>query len=304
MKNTFYTLRASMRRAIALVVCCVCTVASVSAQSKVFENLKMPSKLLGKEINYNIYLPESYETSERTYPVLYLLHGYSDDNTSWTHYGEVKQIADKQIASGESTEMIIVMPDGGVSWYMNSADGSMPYEDVFVKELIPYIEANYKARSSKTARAIAGLSMGGYGSIHLSLRNPDLFIATCPLSAAIWNSDQMANMPEGQYAGYFDKLYGGTKQPGNGRLTPTWKQYSVFDLVDTMPAEDLRKVAIYLDCGDDDFVYDGNVLFWSLLRKKGVRGELLIRNGNHNWPFWRSALPNVLNTVSGHFHRQ
>ena len=105
------------------------------SQGKTMESLTIHSKVLGKDVKYSIYLPSDYETSQRKYPVLYLLHGYSDDETGWTQFGEVQKIANESISKGEATQMIIVMPDAGVSWYINDAAGKVKYEDFFSMNL-------------------------------------------------------------------------------------------------------------------------------------------------------------------------
>ena len=110
-------------------------------------------------------MPTDYEGSQRRYPVLYLLHGFSDDETGWTQFGEVQKITNETIAKGDATQMIIAMPDAGVSWYINDAAGKVQFEDFFVKEFIPFIDSIYKTRNKKEYRAVAGLSMGGYGSL-------------------------------------------------------------------------------------------------------------------------------------------
>ena len=109
-------------------------------------------------------MPTDYEGSQRRYPVLYLLHGFSDDETGWTQFGKVQKITNETIAKGDATQMIIAMPDAGVSWYINDASGKVPFEDFFIK-FIPYIDSVYKTRSKKEYRAVADLSMGDYGSL-------------------------------------------------------------------------------------------------------------------------------------------
>ena len=104
---------------------------AVAQSGKVVEHLTIKSQILGKNVAYTLYLPPDYESSRRSYPVVYLLHGYTDDDTGWIQFGEVNRYADKAIASGEIPPMIIVMPDGGVSWYINNYDGAVKYEDFF-----------------------------------------------------------------------------------------------------------------------------------------------------------------------------
>ena len=117
------------------------------------ESLKIDSKILGKEVEYSVYLPHDYDLSSRSYPVLYLLHGFTDDESGWTQFGEVKTIADAMIDDLEVTDMIIAMPDGGVSLYINSHDGKVKYEDFFIQEFIPHIESTLRARTTARFRA-------------------------------------------------------------------------------------------------------------------------------------------------------
>ncbi len=135
----------------------VCTFSLFAQSGKVIESLEFESKLVSYPVEYSVYLPPDYETSNRSYPILYLLHGYSDDETGWVQFGEANTTADKGIANGDFSSCIIVMPDGKVSWYCNSFDGKDPWEDMFIKELIPFIEKEYRVRSKKEFRAIAGL---------------------------------------------------------------------------------------------------------------------------------------------------
>src|SRR5699024_8308650 len=107
--------------------------------SVVYESVELQSEILREVVRYNIYLPRDYHTSTMKYPVLYLLHGYSDDETGWTQFGQVKRIADDLVDGHEAAQMVIVMPDAGVTWYVNSADEAAKYEDFFVQELMPHI---------------------------------------------------------------------------------------------------------------------------------------------------------------------
>jgi enterochelin esterase-like enzyme len=158
------------------------------AQSgKVLDSESLPSKILGGNRKYAVYLPPDYETSKRSYPVLYLLHGAGDDQTGWVQFGEVLNITDKAIAEGTATPMIIVMPDAktGQMGYFNSIKNDWRYEDFFFDEFIPYIEKTYRIKSEKRFRAVAGLSMGGGGSFMYALHRPEMFSSACPLSAYV-----------------------------------------------------------------------------------------------------------------------
>jgi S-formylglutathione hydrolase FrmB len=266
------------------------------------ESLKVKSAILGKDVEYCVYLPAGYDDSNRRYPVLYLLHGYSDDETGWIQFGEAQYIADKAIAAGESTPMIIVMPDAGVSWYINSYDGKVKYEDFFIKELIPHIDAGFRTRPAKEFRAIAGLSMGGHGSFLMATRHPDLFSACAPLSGAFWTEQEAVKTPDDVWAYYFADLYGKDLK-GADRLTPHMKSYSGIEIVKNGNVDELKKVKYYIDCGDDDFLIEGNMALHLEMKKKEIPHEFRVRDGVHDWAYWRTALPEVLKFVSQSFHR-
>src|ERR1700733_1135374 len=113
-----------------------------SQTGKVMDNLSLPSKILKSDRKYAVYLPPDYETSDRSYPVLYLLHGGGDDQTGWIQFGEVLTITDKAIKEGKCTAMIIIMPDGntGQRGFWNNPSGTWRYEDFFFEEFMPYVE--------------------------------------------------------------------------------------------------------------------------------------------------------------------
>jgi len=272
-------------------------VSAVSAQvSKVQDNLSMTSKILKGERKYAIYLPPGYETSARSYPVLYLLHGGGDDQTGWVQFGEVQHITDQALAEGTATPMIIVMPDAntGTRGYVNSANGEWRYEDFFFQEFMPYIEKTYRIKGEKRFRAVAGLSMGGGGTLYYALHHPELFSAACPLSASAGplSMDDAKQWLERQ------------KQTATDAQLETWyKQYSALELVNNMPDDQKKAVRWYFDIGDDDFLFEGNCLLHIAMRKREIPHEFRTRDGSHSWTYWRAALPNVLEYVSASFHQ-
>jgi enterochelin esterase-like enzyme len=270
---------------------------SISAQSgKVFDNLSVNSAILKSERKFAIYLPPDYESSERTYPVLYLLHGGGDDQTGWVQFGEVLHLADKAIREGISTPMIIVMPDAntGKRGYFNSPDGKWRYEDFFFEELMPYVEKTYRIKGEKRFRAVAGLSMGGGGSFMYALHRPELFSSACPLSAST------GPLSLEQLKERLDRS-GETYEEDD--LQAYYEQHNALSLVESLPAEELKSVRWYIDCGDDDFLFEGNSLVHIALRKKEVPHEYRVRDGGHTWTYWRESLPEVLNFVSQAFHQ-
>jgi enterochelin esterase-like enzyme len=270
----------------------------ISAQTgKVMDNLSMTSKLLKMERKYAVYLPPDYETSTRSYPVLYLLHGLGDDQTGWVQFGEVLNIADNAINSGVATPMVIIMPDANTirPGYVNSLKGDWLYEDFFFQELMPYVEKTYRIKSDKRYRAVAGLSMGGEGTFIYALHHPELFSSACPLSAATGPAtvDEMKNYrlwPVGENVSQSDQ-------------EAYFKKYSVLSLIQNIPDNQKRAVRWYIDCGDDDFLFEGNSLVHIAMRKKDIPHEFRMRDGGHTWTYWRTALPTVLEFVSMSFHQ-
>lgn len=264
--------------------------------SKVIEALTVKSKILNMDRKFAIYLPAGYETSQRSYPVLYLLHGGGDDQTGWVQFGEVQQIADKAVVDGKATPMIIVMPDANTTrrGYFNSFSGDWKYEDFFFQELMPYVEKTYRIKTEKRYRAISGLSMGGGGTLMYAMHRPELFSAACPLSAStgpLTKEDMRKNLAA-----------------QNPNLTDTavssyFNRHSAVALVNNMPDSTKKAVRWFIDCGDDDFLYEGNAMLHIAMRKREIPHEFRVRNGAHNWTYWREALPEVLEFVSMSFHQ-
>lgn len=277
----------------------------VSAQpmGKVIEERTVKSSILNKTVKYTVYLPADYEHAERSYPVVYLLHGYTDDNTGWLQFGEINRYADKAIADGTIPPMIIIMPNGDSSWYMNSYDGKERYEDFFVKEFMPSIEKTYRIKAEKKYRGIAGLSMGGFGTLNFSIKYPELFAAAAPLSAAVFDDAAMVAMQDKNYEFTFGQLFGrGLK--GNERLNKAWYDNSILKLVETKSTEDLKKVNYWIDCGDDDFLTKGNCLLHILLTDKHVPHEFRVRDGAHTWTYWRTGIVDALKFIGDSFHQK
>lgn len=288
-----------MSRSAILLLCLLLPALAGAQRGKVFDNLSLPSKILNMERKFAIYLPPDYETSQRSYPVLYLLHGAGDDQTGWVQFGEVLHIADKAISQGTATPMVIVMPDAntGQRGYFNDPTGSWRYEDFFFEEFMPFIEKTYRIKGEKRYRAIAGLSMGGGGSFVYALRRPDLFASACPLSA----STGPLTIEDTQ------RWLSRISQKDNGFTTEQiddfYRRHSVLQLVDQIKEEDKKAVRWFIDCGDDDFLYEGNSLVHIAMRKKDIPHEFRIRDGGHTWTYWRESLPVVLSFISDAFHQ-
>jgi S-formylglutathione hydrolase FrmB len=274
------------------------------SQGVVKESLTIQSSILGREVQYSIYLPDGYDRTNRSYPVLYLLHGYGDDETGWTQFGEVEHIADKTTAAGDATPMIIAMPDGGVTWYLNTFDGKVKYEDFFIKEFIPLIDKTYRTRSTKQYRAIAGLSMGGYGSLLQATKHPELFSSCSALSSGVFTDDEVTTANDNMWGTVLGNLYGKKELTGKSRLTAHYEENSIISIVSKGNAEALGKVRYFIDCGDKDFLIKGNMALHAAMIDKKIPHEFRVREGVHSWSYWRSALPEVLKFASVSFHQQ
>ena len=267
---------------------------AVSAQSRI-ETGSLFSDCLRCEQKYNVYLPDGYKQGDH-YPVLYLLHGLYGDYSNWVKTGRMKDVADALISSGELCPVVIVMPNAGASdvhgyqnGYFNVQD--WPYEDFFFREFLPEVERRYHCGGSKGQRAIAGLSMGGGGAIVYAQRHPDLFSSAYGMSAWLDHKDRDIR---------------GTERPGS-KLSLTdrsVRDHSALDFIDhagPVTRDQLKTVAWFLDCGDDDHLLQLSVDFHFKMKKAGIHSELRVRNGGHTWEYWHTALYSALPFASRNF---
>ncbi|WP_460974532.1 alpha/beta hydrolase [Spirosoma knui] len=271
-------------------------------QARLLESLVLNSSLLNRAVKYSIFLPPDYYTSNRRYPVVYLLHGYGDDETGWIQFGEADRITDEKIKSGELPPMIIVMPNAGASWYINDYQNKVRYEDMFVQELIPHIDSMFRTRTQREYRAVAGLSMGGSGSLTLAMHHPELFSACAALSAGIRTDESFKEIPDERYNTVFAPVFSGPAK-GEDRLTLTWKRNSPITLARSAPEGDLMKVRWWIDCGDDDALTVGNAMLHLALLNRKIPHEYRVRDGGHTWSYWRTGLPDALKFIATSFHR-
>jgi enterochelin esterase-like enzyme len=286
-----------MKKLIALAFVLALPSLLLGQSGKVYDNLVLSSKILKMDRKFAIYLPPDYATSERSYPVLYLLHGGGDDQTGWVQFGEVQNITDKAIADGTATSMIIVMPDAntGTRGYFNDLKNEWRYEDFFFEEFMPYVESKYRIKKEKRFRAVAGLSMGGGGSFIYALHHPELFSSAAPLSAAT------GPLSLAETKAYLERF--GGKSGTDAENEAFYKKYSTLAQIDAMPDDKKKAVRWYIDCGDDDFLFEGNSLVHIAMRKKEIPHEFRVRNGGHTWTYWRESLPTVLSFISDAFHQ-
>ena len=260
------------------------------------ETASIDSKILGAEVKYNVYLPAGYDISSRTFPIVYLLHGLTDTYTAWVEKGNMQEVADELIASGDACDMIIVMPNAGGPDVSKTWNGyfNMPgwaYEDFFFKEFMPAVEAKYHAIGDKGHRAVMGLSMGGGGSAVYAQHHPELFSSCYVMSGWLDNKDDEVN------AGHKEKdcLY---------YVSKAVRENSAIDFVnnaDDKTLEKLRSIGWFVDCGDDDFILNLSLSFYQAMRSRKVPCELRVRDGVHNWNYWHVALAMALPFATEHF---
>jgi enterochelin esterase-like enzyme len=244
------------KSALLLVSLFLFTSLEVQAQdSQVLTDLSHKSKILKKEKLFSIYLPAGYQESDHAYPVVYLLHGAGsgkDGNNDWIKAGDMKSITDQAISSGKSKPMVIVMPDAEMTYYMNNVNGDYQFEDYFMKELLPYIEKNYRVKKGKENRALSGLSMGGFGALLYGLHHPDQFSSVAALSSGLRTDEQIKALPLDGYLRRYGRAVGNVKVDEE-RITSFWDHNSIDYLVENMPDSQKSMVRFYIDIGDKDY---------------------------------------------------
>lgn len=261
--------------------------------ASIVETDTLYSNVLGASREFTIYLPAGYETDTvRRYPILYLLHGFSDTNQSWFHNAPLSAVADKLIASGEIQPMIIVSPNAGgqpgVDWNGYFDMPGWKYETFFFSEFVPYVESSYRVKTGKEQRAISGLSMGGGGCASYAQRHPDMFSSAYIMSGWLHNDTADSVNPN-------DKVAVVRQAVAQNSCIDFFKQADHKDIDNT------KTLAWYIDAGDDDFLLDINLEFYRLMRNYHIPCQLRIRDGSHNWEYWSTALYTSLPFASRNF---
>ena len=240
----------------------------------------------GGRITYNAYLPEA--DGART-PVVYLLHGFGADDREWLDLGGVAETLDRMIGAGEIGPLIAVMPEAGKSWYVDSArfGGPGDYETAILRDLIPAIDAAYPTLPDRAHRGIAGVSMGGFGALRLAFAHPDVFGAVVGLSAGLFKPGGVSwleaeTTAEAEMDAWFPKVFGPHFDVG------VYSAQTPFAYAPGM-ADEAAPPAIMLIVGDDDYfqLHDGAAELYLDLRSMGLKPELRVGDGGHDWTFWR-----------------
>ncbi len=273
------------------------------AQSRIDCNA-LNSRILKHEVHYCVYLPASYDASAakhpaQRYPVLYFLHGLGDNEQTLFNSGGWTLLDDlyKQHKIGE---FLIVAPEGGRTFYVNSADGSVRYSDFFLQEFIPHIENKYRISIGRNNRAISGISMGGYGALHFAFAHPEMFSAVSAQSAALLTETPQELDTAAKSGAPLGKLLATVF--GNPIDGPHWRDNSPFVLAQKNVAA-IRKLAIYFNCGqDDNYGFEkGAAALGEQLKKEGVKHEYHSYPGDHSVTYFLSHFAEVMEFHSREF---
>ena len=242
------------------------------------------SNAMHKDIKCVVIKPSSYD-GKKSFPVVYLLHGYSGNHADWVS----KVPAIKQYADEDS--MIIVCPDGNYnSWYFDAPmDSTVRYETFVSKELVAYIDDHYKTIKDRTGRGITGLSMGGHGALYLAFKHQDVFGVAGSMSGGVDIRPYPLNWD-------MAKLLGTYKEHREN-----WETNTDINLVHLLTPNSL---AIIFDCGTDDFFYKVNVALHEKLLYAGIPHDFIVRPGGHTWDYWANAIPYQLLYMKHYFSKQ
>ncbi len=262
----------------------------LSADAAVVDTISIYSNAMHKDFKCVVIKPASYKKKKNSFPVVYLLHGYSGWYSNWIiRVPELKEYADEY-------NLLIVCPDGGYSsWYFDSPlDSTIKYETYIGKEVPDYIDVHYRTIKDRKARTITGLSMGGHGALFLAFRHAETFGACGSMSGGV-DLNYSRNK--------FDimKRIGDTIQHADN-----WKKYIVMNVIDNY-LKDLSagadSLAIIIDCGTEDFFYEPNHNLHEKMLKLKIPHDYTERPGKHEWPYWRNSIQYHLLFFKNYFER-
>jgi S-formylglutathione hydrolase FrmB len=250
----------------------------------------LQSHILGESVHYCVMLPSDYDAataghSTRHYPVLYFLHGLGDNEQTLFKSGGWDLIQDLR-QKGQVSDFLVVAPEGRRSFYINSADGRVRYSDFFIREFIPYIESHYSIRRERSARAISGFSMGGYGALRFAFAHPDLFSSVSAESAVL-----IAEPPQPAESGALAVAF------GNPIDVRHWDENSPFFLAKRNRTQIRASgLSIYFNCGNkDDFGFDrGADQLHRQLQSEAIQHEYNLYPGDHGGEYFLAHLGEVL----------
>ena len=266
------------------IVLLITLLVTVSANARV-ETIRFQSKLVNTTLPYNVILPSDYDTSRTTrYPVLYLLHGLTGHYNDWVSRTNLADYAAEY-------RMIIVTPEGNDSWYTDSATVTTDkYESYILTELLPDVQQRYRTIEARYGRAIAGLSMGGYGALKFGLKTPATFVFAASMSGA-FAATRVGEKEIGPvlWAGSL-KLFGpvgGETRVGN----------DLFEIIGKLAPSRISSLPyFYFDCGTEDgpLIFPFNRELSALMLEKKIPHEFRQLPGDHSWAYWDRQVQEVL----------
>ena len=253
---------------------------------------------VGRTLKYNVALPQGYTSSQESYPVLYLLHGLMGNYTQWA------QSAPQYTAD---LDLIVVMPDGGNSWYINwsrSASGQKNnWEDYLIQDLIPHVDSQFRTIAARGGRALTGLSMGGYGAVVLGLRHPEVFCSVGSHSGAlnfaasnrrrlaageeVWSmwEDRLSDRSNPRIA--IEGFSSQVDRSPQGDIFLTMEECTAHDPFKLILQASLENLPhIYLDCALDDSLLSTSYEFVQLLQENKIPYTFAQSPGEHTWEYW------------------
>jgi putative tributyrin esterase len=242
------------------------------------------SAALDRDMQYRVVIP-SVIAKDRKLPVVYLLHGGGGGFRDWSNYSDIAQFAEQGL--------ILVMPEGDSSYFTNAADRPEDrYEDYIVTDLIADAENKFPAITGRAGRAIAGVSMGGFGAVKLALRHPDLFVFAGGISPALDVPSRPFSIKRLEQWRRFRAIFG----PWDG---VTQRENDPFVLVRSV--DPTVAPYFFLSCGEQDGLLTSSREFTALLAKRDFRHEFHISPGGHNWTQWNEWLPSLFQGMMKHF---
>ena len=241
-------------------------VSFLEVKGTVMRDLTIDSQVLGRQMKYSIYLPEGFD-GQTALPVLYMLHGYGDDQNSWLDKGNLATLTSAAISNGEVGKMVVVTPDAMQTFYCNGVQDGLAYEDYFFNELVPTVEAMFNVGKDKAKRAVGGLSMGGYGTLYYAVKHSDMFCCAYAMSPAC----------------YIDGLP------------------NLFDLYPAANIADLPDLTMEVGT-EDTTVYGACPYLAGTIMPLGLANfEYIERSGVHDWAFWKGCYPKFMTKLGKYF---
>ncbi|MDY0102072.1 MAG: alpha/beta hydrolase-fold protein [Lentimicrobium sp.] len=266
------------------------------------ESMCMHSRILNQDVHFSVILPETYFSGNQKYPVVYMLHGLGDDETSWLEYGCVNQFADQAIRDGEIVPMIFIMPEAFRTYYVNDFEGSFLYQDMFILELVPHIDSLFRTIADKQHRALMGYSMGGFGALNLHLNHPDVFGTTVPLSISVRTDAQYMTEEASGWDEQWGRLFGASGKIGEARLTDYYREQSPFYQLPEFAGNKAAALNIYIVNGDEEnTLCRSNEELHILMNSCKIPHEYRVTDGCHSFNVWQAAIPNGLRFMSDAF---